>query len=1126
MQTYRKNTLGLIGQGRLRIFSVILALSIVGCAFEGFAQIIVSNLQTDANGVQWYQATSPHNGPDPTTLRVLVPTNPTPGVPHRFIYVLPVDTGVQLQSEFGDGMEELRTLDIANAYNATIIAPSFTVTPWYGNHSSDTNRQYETFLVQDLVPWVRTNLAESGHEEHWLLGFSKSGFGAVNLLFRNPSVFNFAAAWDFPAGQPDASIWGMLDNYGTEDNFQNNYRLTDDWILGHKQPFVPANRLWLSQDFVTYQGTPTFHDEVMDFAARLQAQQVQFLMGGGADRIHAWFSGWVPEAVAGLQQLSVSATNSAQDNFNRADGDLGSSWTPDPNWTGAAIAGGQVVSMIGNGGVYYWNANNFSANQYSQIRIAGDLDVWNGVIVRGSDSPSESYIAAVKSDGAYLYAFVNNGFYQLAQDSTGWSTGDTLKLSVETINGSTAHLVVYRNGSPVITYDDSDHFIAAGEPGIGVFGSSATSIDDWEGGNGVGTADAPVTDYFDRPDVASLGSNWTNLETAPLVSIVNGQATLGADGFAVARWSGGVFSSNQFAQLTLKHVQSGGADDIVDVTVRGSGTVGNYDFYGASFGPNFYFIYRNQGSILAMDNTQIFNSNDVVRLEVSGNTLTVKRNGITLTNIIDGTLTSGAPGFNLYRNLSSLPPIVDNWSGGNLNTAPNQPPFAVISVDQALGQVPLTVHFDATASSDPDAGDSLSYAWDFDNNGQLDNSNSPLVSHTFTTTGSHTVILRVTDNHGAVTTASVLISVSDTNAATVQDGFNRANGDLGSGWTPDPNWTGATVLNNQVVGGLGNGGVYYRSGTNFAADQYSQIRITGDFEGWTGVTVRGGVSPSQSYILAVKSDGAYLYAFVNNAFYQLAYDPTLWSAGDTLKLSVQTVASSTARLVLYRNGNPLFTYDDSDHFIAAGQPGIGLFGSSATSLDDWEGGNVIGVPDSPAADYFDGPNSANLGINWTNLETAPLISAINGQAVLGVDGFAVGRWTGGVFSSNQFAQITLKHVQGGGADNIVDVTVRGSGTVGNYDFYGASFGPSFYFIYRNQGSVLAMDTTQSFNANDVVRLEVSGNTLTVKRNGITLTNITDTVLTSGAPGFNLYRSFSTTAPAADNWLGGNLPVAP
>src|SRR5207248_2727584 len=128
----------------------------------------------------------------------------------------------------------------------------------------------------------------------------------------------------------------------------------------------------------------------------------------------------------------------------------------------AVIQNNQVVSGLGNGGVYYWNANNFSPDQYSQVRISGSLDVWNGVVVRGNAFPAENYIVAVKSDGAYLYAFVNNAFYQLTQSSAAWSTGDTLKLSVQTVGGSTAHLVVYRNGSPLMTYDDSAHFIAAG----------------------------------------------------------------------------------------------------------------------------------------------------------------------------------------------------------------------------------------------------------------------------------------------------------------------------------------------------------------------------------------------------------------------------------------------------------------------------------------------------------------------------------------------------------------------------------------------------------------------------------------------------------------------------------------
>ena len=313
--------------------------------YAGAVGLTVANPQTDDNGVTWYDATSSYNGPGSTILRVLSPTNPVPGIPHRFIYVLPAIEDVDLQNMFGDGLEELLALNVHNDYNAHIIAPSFQAEPWYANHASDPDRQYESFMVLALVPWVQANLSVTSGEEHWLIGFSKSGFGAVTLLFRNPTVFDAAAAWDLPADQPDAFDFHMLDNYGTDDNFQDNYRLTNEWIAAHKEPFQTSTRLWLSQDDVTYAGLPTFRDEVLAFAGRLEDNDVQFTLAGGATRTHSWASGWLREAVAGLADGQLPPPppppnpSSALDGFNRADGGLGPNWAIDPWWgSGIAIA--------------------------------------------------------------------------------------------------------------------------------------------------------------------------------------------------------------------------------------------------------------------------------------------------------------------------------------------------------------------------------------------------------------------------------------------------------------------------------------------------------------------------------------------------------------------------------------------------------------------------------------------------------------------------------------------------------------------------------------------------------------------------------------------------------------------
>jgi PKD repeat protein len=60
----------------------------------------------------------------------------------------------------------------------------------------------------------------------------------------------------------------------------------------------------------------------------------------------------------------------------------------------------------------------------------------------------------------------------------------------------------------------------------------------------------------------------------------------------------------------------------------------------------------------------------------------------------------------------------------------------------------LTVSFNGAGSSDPD-GSIASYAWDLDGDGQFDDSTAQSPQFTYTTAGSVTVKLRVTDNQGA-----------------------------------------------------------------------------------------------------------------------------------------------------------------------------------------------------------------------------------------------------------------------------------------------------------------------------------------------------------------------------------------
>ena len=85
----------------------------------------------------------------------------------------------------------------------------------------------------------------------------------------------------------------------------------------------------------------------------------------------------------------------------------------------------------------------------------------------------------------------------------------------------------------------------------------------------------------------------------------------------------------------------------------------------------------------------------------------------------------------------------------------NQPPTAVISATPSTGPAPLTVTFDGSGSSDP-GGAVASGAWSF---GDGASGTGPLTTHLYMTPGTYTATLTVTDNAGAIASASVAIKV-------------------------------------------------------------------------------------------------------------------------------------------------------------------------------------------------------------------------------------------------------------------------------------------------------------------------------------------------------------------------------
>jgi hypothetical protein len=265
----------------------------------GTAGFEADYLSTNAAGVESYNMISADDGYGPQILRVLRPTDPARGVAHNFLFVLPVEAG--LGTSYGDGMATVEAANAQNEYNLTVIEPSFAIEPWYANNPNNPDLQYETFMTSELEPWVRANLGTTGTEQIWLLGFSKSGLGAQDLLLKYPDLFTLAASWDFPADMASYDAFGTSEEaeYGSDANYQANYRLTPAFLNAYKTPFTGSDRIWIG-------GYNKFETDVSDYNSLLASDGMAHTTQTPTLMAHRWDSGWVPLALSALEQESLN----------------------------------------------------------------------------------------------------------------------------------------------------------------------------------------------------------------------------------------------------------------------------------------------------------------------------------------------------------------------------------------------------------------------------------------------------------------------------------------------------------------------------------------------------------------------------------------------------------------------------------------------------------------------------------------------------------------------------------------------------------------------------------------------------------------------------------------------------
>lgn len=188
-----------------------------------------------------------------------------------------------------------------------------------------------------------------------------------------------------------------------------------------------------------------------------------------------------------------------------------------------------------------------------------------------------------------------------------------------------------------------------------------------------------------------------------------------------------------------------------------------------------------------------------------------------------------------YSDYASLGQYV--LSGTIVASTSSMPPNAVISAAPTSGEAPLTVAFSGSSSSDD--GTIVSYLWNFGDGSAT--SGNPTPSHTYTSPGTFTATLTVTDNEGLTDSATTIITVtrdiyvsaltltSNSSTTAVSAGAtvtikNRA-GDAIAGVTVTGTWSG--VVSGTVSGTTNSSGVANLASPQSAASGTFTFTVTG-----------------------------------------------------------------------------------------------------------------------------------------------------------------------------------------------------------------------------------------------------------------------------------------------------------
>jgi PKD repeat protein len=443
-----------------------------------------------------------------------------------------------------------------------------------------------------------------------------------------------------------------------------------------------------------------------------------------------------------------------------------------------------------------------------------------------------------------------------------------------------------------------------------------------------------------------------------------------------------------------------------------------------------------------------------------------------------------------------LPVFLLSCNGGGDGGSSTPATVADFSATPTTGAAPLTVAF-----TDNSTGSPTSWSWDFGDGSAIDNTQNP--SHTYAAAGTYDVTLTAdgpggTDNvtkagYITVTVPAPVAQFSGTpltGPAALDVTFTDASTGTISTWSWD-------FGDNTAPSALQD------PSHTYAAEGLYTVSLTVTGPGGSNTNTKPnyisvGAAPPAAPVAGFSADNTTGVAPLGVQFTDTSTGGPVstwsWDFGDNTTSTLQ---------------DPTHTYS------TPGTYDVTLAVTGPGGSDNVTQAGYITVDPFVMTDDFNRADADPIGAPWVTItgqgDVAISSMQLKGSVEASPGG---GAYYNASFDNNQYSQATIA------AMSNVGVTVRTSPTERSYyrfqviDAANADIGK-----YVNGTFTQLTPIAGTFAAGDVIRLEVSGSTLTAIQNGSTVGTATDSDLTGGFPGV---RFFNSVGARLDDWEGGDL----